>query len=304
MRLASLSNKKILVTGASGFTGFHLVNVLKSMECYVLCLNAHKNNQSTCNSVVADITDLSQLTEIMKDFQPDFVIHLAAISFVGHENVSDFYNVNVIGTENILSSIIAAEISKPKVLIASSANVYGSLESTNISEKDECRPVNHYAISKLAMEKIVMTYFDKLEIIITRPFNYTGIKQTEKFLVPKIVKHFKERKKVIELGNLDVSRDYSSVAFIVDSYIKLLESDFHSDIVNVCSSSLISLKEIISRMNKIAGYDIEVIVNPAFVRTNEIKQISGSNSKLFNIIENISDEKFDDVLISMFSYKG
>lgn len=301
MLLASLSNKRVLVTGASGFTGSHLIRTLKNLGCDTLSISMRNTLSSIDNAfVTADITDSLRLTEIIKNYRPDYIIHLAAISFVGHDNNLDFYHVNVIGTQNLLDSILASKIPPPKLLITSSANVYGALEAENITEQDNCLPVNHYAVSKLAMEKIVATYFDKLKIIIVRPFNYTGVGQAEHFLIPKIISHYKENKKTIELGNIDVSRDYSDVSFVIDAYVKLLESDFHSDIVNVCSSRLISLENIISRMNEIAGYNINVVVNPRYVRSNEIKTISGSNKKLFNIIGKLPIINFDSTLNNMF----
>ena len=298
MKLASLSKKRILITGASGFTGIHLVNTLRSTGSQVIEFVGNKSQNK--DAILVDLRDKQALTELIKQYEPHYIIHLAAISFVGHKNDLAFYDVNVLGTHNLLQAICDSAIPKPKVLIASSANVYGSLEKKGIVELDNCEPVNHYAISKLAMEKIVCTFFPKLEIIITRPFNYTGIHQADHFLVPKIVNHFRAKKGVIELGNIDVARDYSSVSFVVEAYIRLLESDISSEIVNVCSGRLISLQEIIQSMIKIADHQIDVQVNPAFVRQNEIKVISGDNSKLFGLVGEIEIERFENVLSNMY----
>jgi len=127
-------------------------------------------------------------------------------------------------------------------------------------------PVNHYANSKLAMEHMVRTYDDRLPLIITRPFNYTGVGQAEHFLIPKIVAHYRQRQPVIELGNLEVIRDFSDVRFVVEVYRQLLESDIQGETVNLCSGAGVTLGEIIEKMNEIAGYAIQVRVNPAFVR--------------------------------------
>ena len=118
-------------------------------------------------------------------------------------------------------------------------------------------------------------WFAKLPIIITRPFNYTGIGQAGNFLIPKIVNHFRENKKQIELGNINVSRDFSDVRDIAKSYVDLLESDVCSEVFNLCSGNVHSLSSIITKMEKIAGYSIDVQVNPDFVRENEIKILGG-----------------------------
>ena len=167
-----------------------------------------------------------------------------------------------------------------KVLVASSANIYGTPNVEVIDEAILPSPVNHYATSKLAMECMVRTMFSKLPIVITRPFNYTGVGQNEQFLIPKIIGHFKRSEKVIELGNLDVSRDFSDVRDVVASYVTLLMSKAESVVVNICSGRATSLREIITKIEALTGYDIEVRVNPVFVRANEIARLRGDDSYL------------------------
>ena len=121
---------------------------------------------------------------------PDVVVHLAALAFVAEDNPEDFYRVNVLGTVNLLEAL-ADDLHPVRILIASSANVYGNT-SGGAKRRLSCpAPVNHYAASKLAMEHMVRTWFDRLPIVMTRPFNYTGPGQDERFVVPKIVAHYK-----------------------------------------------------------------------------------------------------------------
>ena len=121
---------------------------------------------------------------------------------------------------------------------------------------------------------------DRLPIVITRPFNYTGVGQAPQFLLPKIVGHFRRGEKVIELGNIDVERDFSDVRFLTQAYCRLLENAPAGEVFNVCSGAVFSLKEVLAMIAEIAGYEIEVRVNPAFVRNNEVKRLEGSNRKL------------------------
>ncbi|WP_428243098.1 NAD-dependent epimerase/dehydratase family protein [Gynuella sp.] len=296
--MGSHSSKKVLVTGANGFTGYHLVRALHFRGYEVVEV---VNSASNKNHVCADIRNKETIQALLAKHSPEYVVHLAAISFVGHKDNLAFYDINVLGTQNLLDAILDSGIPRPRVLIASSANVYGALEKELILESDICKPINHYAISKLAMEEIVTTYFNKLDILITRPFNYTGVNQAIHFLVPKIVDHFKRHKSIIELGNIDVARDYSSVDFVVEAYIRLLESNVSSEVINVCSGHLTTLKQIIEMMQQISGHSIEVRVNPDFVRENEIKVMSGSNDKLFQTIGNITIDPFRVVLNTMYS---
>jgi GDP-6-deoxy-D-talose 4-dehydrogenase len=169
--------------------------------------------------------------------------------------------------------------------MASSANVYGAPDVGVLDESLCPAPVNHYPCSKLAMEHMVRPWFSRFPILITRPFNYTGPGQSENLLVPTIVKHFKERAPRIELGNLHVSRDYSDVEDVTAAYLALLESNAHSDVVNICSGRTIALLDIISMMNEIARYAIEVTVNPEFVRENEVPSLIGSATKLRSMVD-------------------
>lgn len=277
---------KILVTGADGFTGQYFTKLAVNMGHTVVPLKTNLNDIKSLNDEVLFVA-------------PDAVLHLAAISFVGHDNNEEFYRVNVIGTTNLLDSIALLH-NKPRVLIASSANVYGTPVIEAINESVNPAPINHYAASKLAMEFMVKTWFDQLPIIITRAFNYTGAGQHENFLVPKIVAHFKRGYKIIELGNLDVSRDFSDVRDVVSAYLNLLMSDNCSLIVNICSGNTVSLHEVIQKMNSIAGYEIQVKVNPAFVRPNEIARLCGNNNYLKSLISYSPKYSFDQTLLSMF----
>jgi len=236
--------------------------------------------------------------------KPDVVVHLAALAFVGHGDAEGFYRVNVFGTLNLLEALAALESPPAKVLIASSANVYGTPSVEVIDESICPAPVNHYACSKLAMEHMARTWFDRLPIIITRPFNYTGPGQDERFLIPKIIGHFARREPVIELGNLDVSRDFSDVADVVAAYIALLESEAAALTVNVCSGQATSLREVIAMMSEIAGYEIEVRVNPAFVRANEIPRLRGDDTALCHWIGQRTRTQIKDTLQHMFTHAG
>lgn len=272
--------KTALVTGADGFTGKYMTDLLKKRGYRVIALG-HTGANST---IVCDLTDQQSVSEVIEKTVPDLVVHLAALSFVGENNVEGFYQVNLFGTMHLLEALGKLKIPPKKILIASSANVYGTANANIIDESMCPSPVNHYANSKLAMEHMVRTWFDRLNIIIVRPFNYTGPGQEERFLIPKIVAHFRRREREINLGNLEVSRDFSDVRDVVDSYVALLESEFLSVTVNICSGIITSLREVIKMMNECAGYEIKVSVDPALIRTNEVTRLQGSNELLRKLI--------------------
>jgi nucleoside-diphosphate-sugar epimerase len=115
------------------------------------------------------------------------------------------------------------------------------------------------------------------------------------------VQHFRDRTPFIELGNLNVFRDFSDVDDVVAAYVALLESDVHSEIVNICSGQGIALLDVIRTMNQFAGYQIEVRVNPEFVRENEVPRLVGSNAKLRALVKLSDPRPFAETLQRMFA---
>ena len=268
----------VLITGLRGFTGHYLGAALRQRGARVVGLV--QGSPQGADEIACDLTDAPSLRTVVARVRPTHVAHLAALSFVGHSDARAFYDVNLFGTLNLLEALAALDAPPQKVLIASSANVYGTPGVEVIDETVCPAPVNHYACSKLAMEHMVRTWFERLPIVLTRPFNYTGVGQDEKFLTPKIVSHFQRRAAFIELGNLDVARDFSDVRDVVAAYLALLDSDARSEVFNVCSGGATALRDVLRLMAKISGHDMDVRVNPAFVRANEIPVLRGAPHKL------------------------
>lgn len=271
---------KVLITGILGFTGQHLVKELLEAG-HEICGLAHASAPEAPMPVhVCDLLDRTALTEVLAREQPDAVVHLAAIAFVAHGDARAIYDTNVVGTRNLLDAIHASGCRPQSVLLASSANIYGNADREILDEATPAAPANDYAVSKLAMEYMAKLWEDKLPITIVRPFNYTGVGQSLNFLLPKIVSHFRERKPVLELGNLHVVRDFSDVRNVVATYAHLLDGKFAGQTFNVCSGTGHALKDVLTMMCDLAGYQPEIKVNPAFVRANEVHTLIGSNAKL------------------------
>ena len=261
----------MLVTGADGFTGVHFVKQAREVGYDVFAFNA-------------DLTSPQAVQAQVDAAAPDAVVHLAGISFVGHDKPSAFYDVNVIGTLNLLDALLKLPKPPKRVLLASSANIYGNCEQSPISEMQAPAPLNHYAMSKLAMEHLAMTYADRLPLFFVRPFNYTGPGQVESFVIPKIVSHFKRRATTIELGNLTVEREYNDVRMVTDAYLKLLDQASAGEIYNICSGKTYTLHQVIDTLAELTGHQMNVVVNPAFVRANELHRLCGDVSKLHKTI--------------------
>jgi len=291
------ASKRALITGIQGFTGRYMAAELRAQGFEVLGTGSQPSDEP--GYFQADLTDAVRLRALLADLQPDVVVHLAALAFVGHGVADAFYQVNLIGTRNLLEAIAACGKVPDCVLLASSANVYGNASDGMLSEATLPAPANDYAVSKLGMEYMARLWQDRLPLVITRPFNYSGVGQGENFLLSKIVSHFRRRAPVIELGNLDVWRDFSDVRAVVAAYRGLLEAAPVGQTVNVSSGVAHSLRDVIALCEQITGHQIEVTVNPAFVRANEVKTLTGDNTRLRGLVPDWSTPPLRDTLAWM-----
>lgn len=277
--------KTVLVTGADGFTGRYIVKQLKQQQGFKVVSLGVTSVSDADESIICDLTDKKAVQNAISSVAPGWVIHLAAISFVAHDNIDAIYQVNLLGTRNLLEALAQLNNKPDAVLLASSANVYGNVISEVVTESAKIAPANDYGVSKAAMEYVAQLWTNKLPIIITRPFNYTGVGQEKRFLIPKIIDHFRRKAPVIELGNIDVEREFGDVRTVCHIYQKLLQ---HPEAVgktfNICSGFAHSLRDIIMTMEELAGYQIKVEINPDFVRENEIKRLVGDNDLLCSTI--------------------
>ncbi|MFC4525294.1 NAD-dependent epimerase/dehydratase family protein [Dyella halodurans] len=291
-----MSRGRILLTGASGFTGHYAAEALRRAG-YDVHEWRSASGLGTAESV--DLLDRTAVAAAVGRAMPDYVLHLAAISFIAHGNAAAIYAVNIVGTRNLLEALSNMETPPRHVLLASSANVYGEQEG-GIDESAPLRPQNDYAVSKMAMERMASLWMGRLPITIVRPFNYTGVGQDVKFLLPKIVSHFQRRAEVMELGNIDVWRDFSDVRRVVESYVRLLDRPGKGEVFNVCSGKERSIREIIATMEQISGHRIEVRVNPAFVRDNEITHLHGDPGRLERAVGPLPQFEIRDTLAWMY----
>ncbi len=267
---------RALVTGLSGFTGHYVARQLEELGYEVVGLGEAADG----GHHGLDLRDAGRLTERVTALQPSVVVHLAAIAFVAHGDVSEMYTSNIVGTRNLLAALAACKKPPEKVLLASSANVYGNATASILDEACPVQPENDYAVSKYAMELMARQWRDVLPVVIVRPFNYTGVGQSARFLMPKLVDHFARRAPRIELGNIDVYRDFNDVRVVAAAYAGLLRDGVAGEVYNVCSGRAYSIQDALGMLAQLAGYTIEVDVNPAFVRANEVKRLVGSNRKL------------------------
>jgi GDP-6-deoxy-D-talose 4-dehydrogenase len=278
-----LPPRRLLITGADGFTGTHLVSAAVFAGWDVAKL-------------VADLTDLTSIRHQIARYQPHAIIHLGAISAVTHADLNAFYQVNVVGTDNLLSAVLKEGLMPHQIILASSANVYGNESEGLLNESAPLRPINHYGVSKVAMEHVGGFYKHTLPILVTRAFNYTGVGHDERFVIPKLVAHFKKKAASVEVGDVDVEREFNDVRFVAQAYLKLLHVGVPQQTYNLCSGRLVKLRYVIKLLEKLSGHKLEVKVNPAFLRTNEIRALGGSPLKLNAVLGSFKEYKLEETL--------
>ena len=269
-----------LITGLHGFTGRYLADELRAQNYDIVGIGTVEGEHPGTTSIECDLNDRSAVRDALKSVSPDVVVHLAGIAFPAHDDTHEIYRTNIVGTRNLLEALASHARPPRAVLLASSANIYGNALISPIAETATPAPANDYAVSKLAMEYMARLWMSRLPITFARPFNYTGVGQSDLFLLPKIVDHFRRRAPVIELGNLDVIRDFSDIRNVVRSYRALLDANQPGEAFNICSGVGHSLQAVLSIMQELSGHEIKVVINPAFVRSNEVHQLIGSRAKL------------------------
>lgn len=277
--------RRVLVTGLQGFTGRYLHSALEQRGWQVWGLGANAASTAAPRYLQVDLNDRAALSHAIAQANPHAVVHLAAIAFVGHGDADDFYRTNLLGTRHLLAALAAQTQPPARVVLASSANIYGNQAAGALDETTPPQPANDYAVSKLAMEHMARLWMPQLPITLVRPFNYTGAGQSQQFLLPKIVAHYQRRAAAIELGNLDVWRDFSDVRAVAAAYCALLEAPGAAGVtVNICSGQAHSLREVLAMAEQLSGHQLEVQVNPAFVRANEVKVLQGNPERLRALI--------------------
>lgn len=271
--------ERILVTGSAGFTGRHLCSQLRARGHRVFGLT--QEPPAGQDEWHADLNDAVALAPIVREAAPDAVVHLAAISHPRHADTAEIYRTNLGGTLTLLEALAQLPRKPHRVLLASTATVYADPGDLAISEAAALAPATHYAVSKLAMEQMAKLFAPQLPIVVVRPFNYTGPGQREPFVVPKIVRHFAERAAVIELGNVDVVRDFLDVRIVVEAYVRLLEAPgVAGNTLNVCSGNGVSIRALVDALSALTGHRIEVRINPQFVRALDPARFVGAPARL------------------------
>lgn len=270
---------KIFITGINGFFGRNLAAYLRDRGHKVAGGSRVADKSNSVEEF--DLGSSEGMFQALSLHQPDVIIHTAALSSVTEGRTLDYYQVNTLGTENLLNAVDKLK-KRTRFLYISTAGIYGN-QATDVLHEDLIpNPVSHYGISKFAAECLVRAEFSKRhDVTIIRPFNVIGAGQKSGFIFPKIVHHFKNKLDVIRLGNLEPRRDYLDVNSCCNYTDQLIfNAQAYGTSVNLCSGHATSVRELINTMVKITSHDINIEVAPEFLRENEVWSLRGCDVRL------------------------
>ena len=292
---------KILITGISGFVARHFIELLALSEGEHEVAGIYNNNRPRFSQEEypgvklsfhqADLVDGEQIKELMQQFQPTHILHLASHSSVAYswkhpaecikENVAIF--LNVVDTVRLLNL-------KCRILSIGSAEEYGIVDEASLPLRENSypNPVSPYGVSRLMQEKIVEIYTRNygLDIIHTRSFNHIGPYQNEKFVVSSFAKQIAEKldgtneRINISTGDLDIVRDFTDVRDVVKAYFLLLKNGKKGSTYNVCSGNGYVLKDLLKKFELITGTQVSYHINENNIRPTENRKVIGNNEKL------------------------
>jgi NAD dependent epimerase/dehydratase len=286
---------KILVTGATGFIGSHLVELLVERGFNVVAFDRYNTNNNwgwlekspiinDVKVVLGDIRDYDSVYKSMNDC--DSVIHLAALIGIPYSYVSPmaYIKTNIEGAYNVLEA--SKNLGIEQIMITSTSETYGSAQYVPIDEMHPAVGQSPYSASKISSDQLAYSYFSSfdLPVKIVRPFNTYGPRQSARAIIPTVISQILSGKKKLKLGNLSPTRD---LTFVEDTCMGFYEISKHDSLLgeatNIGMNDEISIGDLVHKIAKIIGSEITIVTDTDRIRpdNSEVERLYCDNSKLF-----------------------
>ncbi|UQS13491.1 GDP-mannose 4,6-dehydratase [Pseudomonas sp. HS6] len=272
--------KSLFVTGLSGFVGQHIQSRLQGEDAPWELLPA---------ASAYDLTQPESLADLWPKL-PDAVIHLAGQTFVpeAFRDPARTFDINLLGTLNLLQALKARGFEGP-FLYVSSGDVYGQVgeSALPITEQQPPCPRNPYAVSKLSAEFLCLQWglSEDWPVLVARPFNHIGTGQKDSFVIASAARQINRIKQglqapQLEVGDIDVTRDFLDVDDVVSAYFALLEKGTPGQVYNICSGHEQSIRSLIEQMGDLAEVELQLVQDPARMRRADQRRVCGSHQRL------------------------
>ncbi|HLE25316.1 MAG TPA: GDP-mannose 4,6-dehydratase [Thermodesulfobacteriota bacterium] len=278
--------KRVLVTGGCGFIGSTLIRVLLRRGYTVTVFDnlssGANENLPEYKGISLEVGDIEVYTSVKNAIQGhDFVIHLAARAYIpgSFKNPVEYFRTNVFGTLNMLKACLNNRVKR--LILASSAEAYGSAMVTPIDESHPLNPMSPYASSKLAAEIVAQSFLRHfgLPVVIVRIFNTYGPREGLPYVIPEIIRQC-VKETVIRIGNLEAERDFTYVEDMALGLALTLETkQIEGEIINLGYGQSWSISAVLDKIRRILNKDLPVIVDPSRLRPLEVAKLLADNSK-------------------------
>ena len=310
--MVNLKDSRILVTGGAGFIGSEVVKQLIKKNSFVTVLDNFSSgkkqylpkNTKKLKIIKGDITDERTVGKAVKN--QDYVIHLAALPFIPDSFYypADFFNVNTIGSVNLLWKSIQSNSVKRFIQISTS-EVYGSAQQVPMDENHITAPHSTYAVSKLAGDRAAFTLYKEngFPVVIIRPFNSYGPNYTQPYIIPEIMNQLLNGNKELMLGNIDASRDFTFVSDTADGIIRSLNAKKAvGEIINVGSGDEISVRELAFKIARIAKIKIKIRYDEGRERPYDVNRLICNNKKAKKLLDWKTKTTMDEGLKKIYQW--
>ncbi len=291
--------KQAFVSGADGFIGSHLVELLLQSGYKVRALSQYNSfnhwgwleeldKHENLDVVSGDIRDSGFITNACKDI--DIIFHLASLIAIPYSYVApqSYVETNIIGTLNICqASQINGNI---RVLHTSTSEVYGTAKYIPIDEDHPKQPQSPYSATKIGADALAASFYNSYNtpITIVRPFNTYGPRQSARAIIPSVISQILSGKKKIKVGSLTPTRDFNYVADTCEGFLAIAKNEeCIGKEINIASCSEISMKEALNEIRTILNKDVEFIEDPNRIRPkrSEVQRLYGDNSKIRSLTD-------------------
>ena len=294
--------KKILITGISGFAGSFLAEYLVSQNkgkisgTYLeeASLGNIENVKTKVNLFKLNLTEEKKVFDTLREAKPDFIFHLAALTSpkASFDNPFETIQNNVKAQLNLLEVIRKFKLLNTRILVISSAEVYGIVEKKDlpIDEDTKLMPASPYAVSKITQDFLALQYFLSygIKIIRIRPFNHIGPRQSPNFVVSAFAKKIAEIEKgktdnILFVGNLDSKRDFTDVRDMVAAYSLAIEKGEGGEVYNIGSGKSYTISQILDKMLSLSKTKIKIRVDESLLRPSDNPDLVCDRTKFTNL---------------------